>query len=220
MAHLLLAVMLVMAGWTDLLAQAAGDSVTTRAGRRPVPGLVEEIALAKSAAPASISAEARVMVLTDSGYVVGDPGNSSVTCVVNRSWTHSVEPHCYDAEGARTVMLIELRRNFLRHSGKTEADIAAEIGRGLASGIYRLPSRPALTYMMSPRQVLYGDNGKRVGKWRPHLMVYFPYMTDDSVGFPSRPEMSVGMVAGSGGAESSLMIIMPAFADAATSRKP
>lgn len=155
------------------------------------------------------------MVLTDSGYSVGEKGNSSVTCVVNRSWAHAVEPHCYDEEGARTVMLIELRRNFLRHRGASESEIEADIGRGLLAGTYKLPSRPALSYMMSPGQILYDDTGKFVGKWRPHLMIYFPYMTNAALGFREQPEMTVGMVSDDGGPSSSLMIIMPKFTDAA-----
>ncbi len=175
--------------------------------------LADEIALARSAAPPGISAESRVMVLTDSGYVVGEQGTSSVTCVVNRSWKDSVEPHCYDSEGAGSVMQIELRRNYLRHLGKSEPDISADIGAALLSGKYRLPTRPALTYMMSAQQVLYGDDAKLAGKWRPHLMIYYPYLTNAALGFREQPEMAVGMVSESGDPQSSIMILVPRFAE-------
>jgi hypothetical protein len=196
-----------------LQAQAAPPPTTVKAGARPILPLAEEIALARSAAPTSISSGSRVMVLRDSGYVVGEQGTTEMTCVVNRSWKDSVEPHCYDPEGAATVMLIELRRNYLRHIGKSETEINAEIGAGLLSGKYRLPARPALSYMMSARQVLYGDDAKLAGKWRPHLMIYYPYLTTQALGFRERPEMSVGMVTDSGEPQSSLMIIMPRFAE-------
>ena len=160
------------------------------------------------------------MMLTDSGYTVAEKGKSSVTCVVNRSWTHALEPHCYDEEGARTVMLIELRRNFLRHRGLSESEIEADIGRGLLAGKFRLPTRPALSYMMSAEQVLYDDKGKLVGKWRPHLMIYFPYMTTQSLGFREKPEMTVGMVSESGEPSSSLIVLMPRFAESASARSP
>ncbi len=212
MWYVVLAVILFSA--KHLPAQGDNPPTTVRAGARPILPLADEVALARSAAPSSISAGSRVLILTDSGYVVGEPGASAMTCVVNRSWRHSVEPHCYDPEGAATVMQIELRRNYLRHLGKPEPEIAAEIGAGLLSGKYRLPTRPALSYMMSAQQVLYGDDAKLAGKWRPHLMIYYPYLTTQTLGFRERPEMAVGMVTGSGEPESSIMIIMPRFADA------
>ncbi|MEX2151972.1 MAG: hypothetical protein WD825_01460 [Gemmatimonadaceae bacterium] len=184
-----------------------------RSGRRPVLPAAEEVALARSAAPSSISANARVLALTDTGYALIAAGSSSVTCVVNRSWDRSVEPHCYDPEGAATVMQIELRRNYLRHIGTAEDEISEELALGLMSGKYRLPSRPALTYMMSAQQVLYDDTGKYAGKWRPHLMIYYPNLSTKAMALPTTPDMRVGMVGGDGGAESSLIIIMSAFAD-------
>lgn len=197
----------------DLLAQTPGQAMAVRAGTRAVLPAAEEIALARSAAPASISANARVLTLTDTGYAEATAGTSGVTCVVNRSWDRSVEPHCYDAEGSATVMRLELRRNLLRHLGKSEAAISDDLAAGLRDGVYRLPTRPALTYMMSSRQVLYDDSGKLVGKWRPHLMIYFPHLSGAALGLPDVPEMRVGMVTGGGTAESSLMIIMPAFVE-------
>ena len=185
----------------------------SRAGPRVPLALHEEIALARSAAPASISAHARVLVLADTGYVVATAGSSDVTCVVNRSWNLSVEPHCYDAEGSATVMRIELHRNYLRHTGKSEDHVDAEIADMIARGVLRLPRRPAMSYMMSPRQVLYDDSGRRVGAWRPHVMLYYPGLTNAALGLPARPDMRVGMVANEGSAESSLLVIMPAFAD-------
>lgn len=53
------------------------------------------------------------LALTDSGFVVADSGASGVTCVVNRSWPQSLEPHCYDEEGAASVLPMELRRTEL-----------------------------------------------------------------------------------------------------------
>jgi hypothetical protein len=208
-------------GGAGARAQSADNpDITTRAGRRVNLPVAEEIALARSAAPVAISVDATVMMLTDSGYTVAEKGKSSVTCVVNRSWTHALEPHCYDEEGARTVMLIELRRNFLRHRGISETEIEADIGRGLLAGKFRLPTRPALSYMMSAAQILYDDKGKLVGKWRPHLMIYFPYMTTQSLGFREQPEMTVGMVSESGEPSSSLVILMPRFAESASARSP
>lgn len=204
---------LFSAGDASVAQDGQPQARAARAGRRAVLPAAEEVALARSAAPRSISANARVLALTDTGYAIIAEGSSRVTCVVNRSWDRSVEPHCYDPEGAATVMPIELQRNLLRHIGKSEDEISRELALGLVSGKYRLPSRPALTYMMSARQVLYDDSGKYVGSWRPHLMIYFPNLSNEAMALPAVPEMQIGMVGGGGRMESSLIVIMSAFAD-------
>jgi hypothetical protein len=211
---LLLALLLSLGSPLALAAQAAvpaAAAAASRAGRRPLLPRVEEIALARSAAPASVSASARVLVLTDSGYVTADSGSSGVTCLVDRSWPLSIEPHCYDAEGAATILPMQLRRTELYHRGTVAADVEREIAEGLASGRFRLPRRPALTFMMSAAQVLYDDAGRKVGAWRPHLMLYYPYLTSAELGLSATPDMRVGTVNEGGTPASNLMIIMPAF---------
>ena len=205
---------------SQLGAQRADTALAQRSGRRVPFALDREIALARSAAPASISRDARVMMLTDSGFAVVADGSNGVTCVVGRSWNRSIEPVCYDPEGSATIMRIHMRRDLLRHRGKSEAEIDGEIGTALLEGKLRLPARPALSYMMSAGQVLYNDAGRYAGKWRPHLMIYYPYLTNASMALPARPEMSIGMVAEEGQHDSFLMIIMPTFIDVAGSPKP
>ena len=188
---------------------AAAQSVAGgREGRRTLLPRAEEIALARSAAPAVVSAKARVLVFTDSGYVVADSGSNGVTCVVNRSWPRSLEPHCYDEEGAVSIMPMELRRTELLHRGTPGRDVEREMAAALASGRFRLPRRPSLTYMMSSAQVLYDDEGRHVGSWRPHVMIYYPYLTNLTLGLG---EGAPGMVVSEEGTPlSTLMLVMPA----------
>ncbi len=47
----------------------------------------EEIALARSAAPPSISAKAEVLVLGEHGYQTAVKGTNGFVCFVQRSWT-------------------------------------------------------------------------------------------------------------------------------------
>jgi hypothetical protein len=191
-------------------AQAAASS---RAGRRPILALADEILLARSAAPASVSARSRVFVLSDTAWVVGDSGSSDVTCLVERSWRDSLEPHCYDAEGSRTILRMEMRRDLLRHRGLDERTIDREIADGLSEGRFQLPTRPAMTYMLSAAQVLYGDDGTRAGVWHPHLMIYYPFLTDSALGLAATPDMSIGMVSSAGRPDANLTIIMAHFVD-------
>jgi hypothetical protein len=186
----------------------AQTATPSRSGPRILLPREREVALARSAAPASVSAKARVLMFTDSGFVVADSGSNGVTCVVNRSWPQALEPQCYDAEGAASVMPQELRRAELGHRGTPAGEIEREIAAGIASGRFRVPRRPALTYMMSAAQVLYDDNGKHVGAWRPHLMVYFPYLTNSELGLASTPDLRVGTVSSEGTPGSSLVIVI------------
>lgn len=205
-----LAIAAVITSFSAIPAMKEGTPAS-RAGRRSVMRRDAEIVLARSAAPASVTAKASVLVFTDSGFVVGEPGSNGVMCIVNRSWPTSLEPHCFDAEATETILPIELARTMMYHRGQSEADADREIADGLASGRYRLPRRPAMSYMMSEGQVLVDDDGKLVGRWRPHIMIYYPYLKNADVGFDPTPDMKVGMVSESGRATSNLMLVMPQF---------
>src|SRR5271163_2443670 len=78
-----------------------------------MPDANSEIALARSAAPASISDAAEVMVLGREGYATAVKGKNGFLCIVERSWgagTSEPEfwnpkvrgPICFNAAGART----------------------------------------------------------------------------------------------------------------------
>jgi hypothetical protein len=141
-----------------------------------------EIALARSAAPADISAKARVWVWNGSAYVVADSGTSTVNCFVSRQWVPSVEPHCMDEEGSATILPILMRKVELYAQGKTDPEVERDIAARIRSGAFKLPRRPAVTYMMSGAQDLVGGNGTAVGAWQPHLMIYYPNWTGEQAG--------------------------------------
>lgn len=160
-----------------LLAQAP-----SRSGSRPVLSRAAEIALARSGAPAAVSDGSRVWVFTGKGYVIADSGTTGVACYVGRPWGGSLEPHCFDPEGARTILPIQMRRVELYAAGKAEAEVEREIADGISSGRFPLPARPAMSYMMSAAQHLITQTGAVVGAWQPHLMIFQPYVTPASIG--------------------------------------
>src|ERR1700741_3973158 len=72
-----------------------------------------EIALARSAAPSSISDGAEVMVLGREGYKTAVKGTNGFLCIVERSWAKGTDeaefwnpklraPHCFNAQAARS----------------------------------------------------------------------------------------------------------------------
>jgi hypothetical protein len=184
-------------------------------GGRPGPRIMlprgTEIALARSAAPASVSARATVLVLTDTGYAVGEEGTNGVTCLVDRSQPRSLEPHCFDPEAAATVLPIHIRQTELLREGRSMAEVDQEIAQGLLRGRFRLPRRPAMTYMMSAGQVLYDDDGKLVGRWRPHLMIFVPYLTSADLGLGASPFIEAAMVVDEGKPLANILVVVSDF---------
>jgi hypothetical protein len=179
----------------------------SRAGARTILPPAREIALARSAAPASVSDSATVWVFTDSGYAVAVAGRNGAACYVSRSWPTSIEPHCFDAEGAATIMRIHMREVELLHRGMTPDEAERDIAPDILSGRYRLPSRPAMSYMMSAEQALIGDDGRPAGRWRPHVMIYYPYLESDV----RPPDPKAAMITGAGTAQSNFTIVVPEF---------
>jgi len=196
---------------SSLAAQASGAG---RPGARPLLPPEVEIPLARSAAPTSVSAGARVYIFTDHGFELADSGSSDVACMVNRSWPASLEPECFDREAARTIMRLEMERTELYHQGASRQEADRVIADGLADGTFRLPSRMAVVYMMSAGQRLVSDDGRAVGKWRPHLMIYSPYLTNAAVGHHAEPGLAGGLVVDSGLPTANLMVVVPDFVPA------
>ncbi len=143
-----------------------------------------EIALARSAAPASISDAAEVMVLGPKGYTTAVKGTNDFLCIVERSWGAATDapefwnpkiraPHCFNQAAARTFAPIFLMKTKLVLAGKSKAEIAAAIASALDDKDKKeLPALEpgAMCYMMSKQQYL-NDEGM---SWHPHLMFFVP----------------------------------------------
>lgn len=139
----------------------------------------DEIALARSAAPASVSNGAEVMVLRRSGYATAVKGTNGFACVVERSWGASTDfsefwnprvrgPICFNPPAAKTFLPIYLMKTRLVLSGQSKAQIVH--ATTLAFDRKDLPALApgAMCYMLSKRQYLT-DEGKN---WHPHLMFF------------------------------------------------
>ncbi|NNL30985.1 MAG: hypothetical protein HKO77_08185 [Gemmatimonadetes bacterium] len=218
--HGLVALLLmgVLGEATALAGQAPG---TGQSGPRALMALAEEVALARSAAPASVSDDADIWVLERSGYRLAVEGTNGVACMVSRDWIESVEPICYDPEAAASIMQIAIRRLDLLHAGRSVTDVDRLVAEDLFAGRLRLPQRPALAYMMSRRQQLIDPSGNPVGPWQPHLMIYHPFLTAGVLGLPAAGAPEAAMVFDEGTPTASMVIVVPAFtaADGSASRR-
>jgi hypothetical protein len=139
-----------------------------------------EIALARSAAPESISGDADVMVLGRHGYETAVKGKNGFVCMVGRSWEHGEKaldfwspkvraPFCVNAAAARFSLPRTNKRTELALAGRSQAQILDAIRAGVASKELPPPEPGTLVFMMSKQ----GHINDRDGHWHPHLMFYF-----------------------------------------------
>jgi hypothetical protein len=140
-----------------------------------------EIALARNAAPDSISKNAEIMVLGLHGYETAIKGTNGFVCLVERSWTAGIEdpdfwnpklrgPICLNAPAARTYLPLTTRKTesvLVAHSKEQMfAAIKSALDKKEIPGI----EAGSMSYMMSKHQYLAGADGA----WHPHLMFFTP----------------------------------------------
>jgi len=138
-----------------------------------------EIALARSAAPASISADADILVLGEHGYETAVKGDNGFVCLVLRSWTAGLDdpvfwnpkirgPACLNPAAARTVLPHLVERTAWVLAGVARPEIIARTKSEIAAKTYLMPEAGAMCFMMSKDAYLSDDGGH----WHPHLMFY------------------------------------------------
>lgn len=148
-----------------------------------------EIALARSAAPASISREATVMVLGRHGYTTAVEGKNGFVCVVERGWMSPFDapkfwnpkmrgPICFNPAAAHSILPLTLKRTDLVLSGLSKDQVMDGIRAALKAKQLPALEPGAMSYMMS-KQGYLGDG---VGHWRSHLMFYVPLTNPASWG--------------------------------------
>jgi hypothetical protein len=164
-----------------------------------MPSENSEIALARSAAPASISDNAEMMVLKRDGYTIAVKGSNGFVCIVERSWASSTDepgfwnpkvrsPNCFNAAAARTFLPIFLMKTKLALAGKSKQEMLAATASALEKKELPPLARGAMCYMMSKQQYL-NDRDK---SWHPHLMFFVPGEAAKSWGanLPGSPLMA------------------------------
>ena len=141
-----------------------------------------EIELALNAAPKPLREGAAVLVLDAGVYVKAREGSNAFTCVVSRRGG-DVFPVCWDAEGAKSLLPIELDAAKARLAGRTNAEIEQTVAAGFKAGRYRAPSRTGIAYMLSPLRYRIDEQGHAVrANPNPHVMFYGPNLTDSDIG--------------------------------------
>ena len=143
----------------------------------------EEIALARTAAPPSISAAAEVLVLGRHGYQSAVRGKNGFVCFVERAWDANFDdpefwnpkrrgPDCLNPAAVRSVLPLYRQRAEWALAGVSREQMIERTRAAVASGSLRPPESGSLSYMLS-RQGYLGDEEK--GPWLPHLMLFLPH---------------------------------------------
>jgi hypothetical protein len=148
-----------------------------------------EIALARSAAPESISHDADVMVLGRHGYETAVKGKNGFVCMVERSWSAPINdpnfwnpklrgPICFNPPGARFNLPLTIKRTELVLAGRSEAQIFEAMEAAFDKKELPSPEPDAMCYMLSKQGYLSDD----AGHWHPHLMFFVPLTEPEAWG--------------------------------------
>ncbi len=154
-----------------------------------------EIALARSAAPESVSRDAEVLVLAPHGYETAVRGKNGFVCVVERSWMLAFDdpefwnpkirlPLCFN-QAARPHLPLTFKWAELALAGMSKTQMFDSLKAAFDKKELPIPGPGAMCYMMSKQQYF----GVKYGNADPHLMFWFP-KTDDmawGAGLPGSP---------------------------------
>jgi hypothetical protein len=174
---------IVATGQAMALSKGSAPAVLARLRPYFIASRQQEIALARSAAPPSISTHATVLVLGTHGYVTAVKGSNGFVCLDSRSWDNAVTvkssrfwnpkfriAKCFNAAAAQSVLPRYLMRTQWVLSGASQEEIGKREKAAWFAGQLEEPAPGAACYMMSKDSWGVGGNP---GPWRPHLMFYF-----------------------------------------------
>jgi hypothetical protein len=177
---LLIVLGMVVIGTSNLALsnQAAQGATTPYSNMAPIKQYLmdrtAEIALARTAAPESISGDADVMVLGRHGFETAAKGKNSFVCIVERSWTSAADadfwnpkvrtPICYNAAAAHSLLRRNLKRTeliliLMKQAGRTQAQVDEAIYAAVDKKELPAMEPGAMCYMMS-RQGTLLDGGR------------------------------------------------------------
>lgn len=169
-----------------------------------------EIAMARSAAPESISDHATIKVLTESGYKAVAEGDNGFVCIVMRGWSAPMftpardlelvsdtklrAPICFDPVASRTVLPYQELRTKFGMQGLSPEAISKQVSEAYAKGELPKMEGVSFAYMWSAD----GQLGHGIGPWHPHMMVYAPYYTASMLGTAENQTVGPFMAADEG----------------------
>jgi hypothetical protein len=143
----------------------------------------EEIALARTAAPPSISSDAEVLVLGSRGYEVAVPGKNGFVCFIQRGWAAGFldpgfwnpkvrAPNCFNAQAARTELPQYLKRTEWVLAGDSKQTMIEKTRAAVADHTFVNPEPGSFSFMLSKSGYV---SDEAAGPWLPHVMLFVPH---------------------------------------------
>jgi hypothetical protein len=185
---LILRTLLLIVGLTGVAQMWAQDHQAPYPSMAPIDQYLmadhnAEIALARSAAPAAISRDAKILVLGRHGYETAVEGKNGFVCVVERGWMAPFDhpefwnpklrgPICFNPPAARSILPITYKRTELVLAGRSKAEIIESTKVALDKKELPALEPGAMSYMMSKDAYLTDSDGHNMA----HLMFYTPLM--------------------------------------------
>lgn len=179
-----------------------------------------EIALARSAAPESISRDAEVLVLGRHGFKTAIKGKNGFVCIVGRGWSSAADPDfwnpkvrvpiCMNAPAARTYLLAITKITDLALAGRTPAQVNEAIANATAKKELPAMEPGAMCYMTGKQ----GYGGDTVPHWPPHLMFFYSD-TDPAIWGANLPGSPVIGIADPGTHLTQFVIAVERYSDGA-----
>jgi hypothetical protein len=187
--------MIALAFFALALALGAARQARTQDAKTPYPSMAPldqyliadrnaEVALARTAAPPSISRDATVMVLGSHAYETGVEGKNGFVCMVERAWMNPFDspefwnpknrsPICLNPAAARTVLPLTLMRTKLVLAGTPKDEVKKSIKVAIEKKELPALEAGAMSYMMSKDAYLTDAGNHNMA----HLMFYMPLGT-------------------------------------------
>jgi hypothetical protein len=164
-----------------------------------------EIALARSAAPDSISRDAKILVLGRQGYETAVEGKNGFVCVVERAWMSPSDhpefwnpklrgPICFNPAAARSILPLTIKRTEWVLARLSKAQIMDNLKTAVDRKELPALEPGAMSYMLSKQAYLTDADGHNMS----HLMIYVPLTQSAAWGadLPGSPVMFGGQFQG------------------------
>ncbi len=186
----------------------------------------DEIALARSAAPASVADHAEVLVLGPHGYEAAVKGTNGFVCYVSRSWDVAFDdpqfwnpkvrsPQCMNPAAVRSVLPRYLDRTEWVLAGVPKTEMQARETAERTGGKLKTPEPGAMCFMMSRGSYI---NDVAAGPWHPHIMFFVPHADGAEFG-ASLPGSPVHSDSTSYPDTTIVMVVVSAWSDGTASHK-
>jgi hypothetical protein len=141
----------------------------------------DEITLARSAAPPSISNDAEILTLGSESYETAVKGKNGFVCLVMRAWANKFgdgefwnpkirSPLCVNAAAAKSVLPVYLERTRWVLSGVSSSEMITRTKAEVAKHSIPDPLPGSMSYMMSKQGYINDD----AYHWYSHVMFFMP----------------------------------------------